>query len=121
MTQTTFTHPSASQWEEVLAFTDFPILQETREQLRLHLKNPQVSFDELIHIVDRDPALCWHLLQAATQQNPDCREQLSGALSCLSLLGMQELVLAVYLSRDWLKLASVRHVDFGVPCVDAKP
>lgn len=92
MTQTTFTHPSANQWEEVLAFTDFPILQETREQLRLHLKNPQVSFDDLIHIVDRDPALCWHLLQAATQQNPDSREQLSGALSCLSLIGMQELI-----------------------------
>ncbi|WP_320820568.1 HDOD domain-containing protein [Thalassolituus sp.] len=109
MTQTTFTHPSAGQWEEVLAFTDFPILQETREQLRLHLKNPQVSFDDLILVVDRDPALCWHLLQVATQQNPDCRDQLSGALSCLSLLGMQELVRLV----KHLKVVAPNSEDEG--------
>jgi hypothetical protein len=109
MTQISFTHPSASQWGEILAFTDFPILQETREQLRLHLKNPQVNFDDLIHIVDKDPALCWHLLQAASQQHPDSKEQLSGALSCLSLLGMQELVRLV----KHLKVVALASEDEG--------
>jgi len=84
--------PSAAQWEAVLTFRELPILAETRNALRQELRDPQVSFDTLVPIAERDPALCWHLLQAATTQNPDCREQLTGAYSCLSLLGMQELV-----------------------------
>ena len=84
--------PSAAQWEAVLTFRELPILAETRNALRHELRDPQVSFDTLVPIAERDPALCWHLLQAATTQNPDCREQLTGAYSCLSLLGMQELV-----------------------------
>ena len=84
--------PSAAQWEEVLTFRDLPIMAETREALRRALRDPQVSFDTLVPVTEADPALCWHLLQAAVNQNPDCREQLTGAYSCLSLLGMQELV-----------------------------
>ena len=84
--------PTAAQWEAVMTFRDLPILTETRDHLRRALKDPQVSFESLAPLAERDPALCWHLLQAATQQNPDCREQLNGAYSCLSLLGMQALV-----------------------------
>lgn len=84
--------PTAAQWEAVLAFRDLPILSETRDALRRELKNPQVSFESLVPIAESDPALCWHLLQSAVTQNPECREQIHGAYNCLSLLGMQELV-----------------------------
>lgn len=92
MQMSTYLPPSATQWEEVLTFRDLPILSETRDSLRLALRDPQVSFETLVPIAERDPALCWHLLQSAITQNPGCQEQLSGAYSCLSLLGMQELV-----------------------------
>ena len=97
--------PTAAQWEEVLTFRDLPIMAETRDALRRALKDPQVSFDALVPVTEADPALCWHLLQAAAGQNPDCREQLKGAYSCLSLLGMQELVRLVK------KLPVVRDSD----------
>lgn len=84
--------PSARQWEEVMTFRDLPILAETRDSLKTALRDPQVSFETLAPIAERDPALCWHLLQSATTQNPGCQEQLTGASNCLSLLGMQELV-----------------------------
>ena len=50
--------PSAAQWEAVLAFRDLPILKETRDALRVELKNPQVSFESLVPVAERDPALC---------------------------------------------------------------
>ena len=87
--------PSAAQWEAVLAFRDLPILKETRDALRVELKNPQVSFESLVPVAERDPALCWHLLQKAVNHNPGCREQIHGVYNCLSLLGMQELIILV--------------------------
>ena len=87
--------PSAAQWEAVLAFRDLPILKETRDALRVELKNPQVSFGSLVPVAERDPALCWHLLQKAVNHNPGCREQIHGVYNCLSLLGMQELIILV--------------------------
>ena len=87
--------PTAAQWEAVLAFRAMPILQNTRDALRRELQNPQVSFDSLVPIAERDPALCWHLLQRAVSHNPGCREQIHGVYNCLSLLGMQELVTLV--------------------------
>lgn len=87
--------PSAAQWEAVLAFRDLPILKETRDALRSELKSPQVSFESLVPIAERDPALCWHLLQKAVAHNPGCREQIHGVYNCLSLLGMQELIVLV--------------------------
>lgn len=87
--------PSAAQWEAVLAFRDLPILKETRDALRVELKKPQVSFESLVPVAERDPALCWHLLQKAVSHNPGCREQIHGVYNCLSLLGMQELIILV--------------------------
>ena len=87
--------PSAAQWEAVLAFRDLPILKETRDALRVELRNPQVSFESLVPVAERDPALCWHLLQKAVNHNPGCREQIHGVYNCLSLLGMQELIILV--------------------------
>lgn len=84
--------PTAAQWEAVLAFRAMPILQDTRTALRRELRNPQVSFDSLVPIAERDPALCWHLLQRAVSHNPGCREQIHSVYNCLSLLGMHELV-----------------------------
>lgn len=87
--------PSAAQWEAVLAFRDLPILKETRDALRVELRNPQVSFESLVPVAERDPALCWHLLQKAVSHNPGCREQIHGVYNCLALLGMQELIILV--------------------------
>lgn len=56
------------------------------------MQSSQVNFEDLGKIVERDPALCLHLMKTAVEHNPECREQISGAASCLSLLGMQELV-----------------------------
>lgn len=92
LSTTPWSPPSARQWEEIMTFRDLPILSETRDSLRQALRDPQVSFEALVPIAESDPALCWHLLQSAIQQNPNCQEQLTGAYSCLSLLGMQELV-----------------------------
>lgn len=92
MTQLSLVPPSAASWKAVKAFRDFPILAETRDRVRKQMRSHQVNFDDLSKVVEQDPALCLHLLMSVVSQNPDCREQISGAASCLSLLGMQELV-----------------------------
>ncbi|WP_420589692.1 HDOD domain-containing protein [Bacterioplanoides sp.] len=92
MTQLSLVPPSATSWKAVKEFRDFPILAESRDRVRKQMRSNQVNFDDLSKVVEQDPALCLHLLMSAVSQNPDCREQISGAASCLSLLGMQELV-----------------------------
>ncbi|WP_430460182.1 hypothetical protein ACQUQU_13285 [Thalassolituus sp. LLYu03] len=92
MTHLLITPPAAALWQEAGALRDFPILEETRALIRQKLQSKRVSFDDLAPSVERDPALCLNLLQQAADQNPDCLSQISGAASCLSLLGMQELV-----------------------------
>lgn len=92
MTQLSLVPPSAISWKAVKEFRDFPILAESRERVRQQMRSNRVNFDDLSKIVEQDPALCLHLLMSAVSQNPDCREQISGAASCLSLLGMEELV-----------------------------
>jgi hypothetical protein len=92
MTHLSVVPPSASSWSKVKTVRDFPILAETRQRVRKKMQSSQVNFDDLARIVERDPALCLNLMRAAVAHNPTCREQISGAASCLSLLGMQELV-----------------------------
>ena len=92
MTHLSVVPPSASSWSKVKTVRDFPILAETRQRVRQQMQSSQVNFDDLARIVERDPALCLNLMRAAVAHNPTCREQISGAASCLSLLGMQELV-----------------------------
>lgn len=79
-------------WETVLGFRQLPILAETRQALQKKLKSPSLTFSSLTPVIEKDPALCWHLLQVAAEQNPDCREQLHSAAGCLSLVGLQSLV-----------------------------
>jgi len=92
MTQLSLATPSAAAWKDIKSFRDFPILAETRIRVRKQMQSNQVNFDALGKVIEQDPALCLHLLISAVEKNPDCREQISGASSCLSLLGMQELV-----------------------------
>jgi len=92
MTLLPITPPPAALWKEVRNTDMFPVLQETRERIRHHLQQAKVSFDELAPVIESDPALCMNLLMLAARQHPGCVEQISGAASCLSLLGMQELV-----------------------------
>ncbi len=84
--------PSGEQWQSVLDFRQLPILAETRQALQQKLKSPALTFSSLTPIIESDPALCWHLLQVAAEQNPDCREQLHSAAGCLSLIGLQSFV-----------------------------
>ena len=79
-------------WETVLGFRQLPILAETRQALQKKLKSPSLTFSSLTPVIEKDPALCWHLLQVAAEQNPDCREQLHSAAGCLSLIGLQSFV-----------------------------
>lgn len=96
-------------WRKVNKHPPFPILEETREALRLAFNRRFVSHAQLESIVESDPALCWHLANNATRKNPHCREQLNGAVSCLSLLGMQE---AIYVAKR-LDVVSNKETDLG--------
>lgn len=89
---TAITIMSAPQETSLLALDDFPILAETRTRLKRQLQRQAVDFSDLAPIIERDPALCWHLLQIAIKQHPGCEGQISGAAGCISLVGMQELV-----------------------------
>lgn len=84
--------PSPERWPDIRQFRDFPILAETRTRMRKQMQSSQVNFDALSKIVERDPALCLHLMINTVEQNPDCLSQITGAASCVSLLGMKELV-----------------------------
>ena len=92
MTHLSVVPPPSNRWSDVAAMRNFPILAETRNRVRKKMQSHQVNFDDLATIVEKDPALCLNLMVAAVSQNPGCREQISGAANCLSLLGMQELV-----------------------------
>lgn len=84
--------PSPERCSDIRQFRDFPILAETRTRMRKQMQSSQVNFDALSKIVERDPALCLHLMINTVEQNPDCLSQITGAASCVSLLGMKELV-----------------------------
>ena len=84
--------PPADLWKTVRATTVFPILEETRQRIRSKMQSQRVSFDELAPSIERDPAMCLNLLLLAARQRPESVAQISGAASCLSLLGMQDLV-----------------------------
>ena len=96
-------------WRQVSKHPPFPILEETREALRQAFNRRFVSHAQLESIVESDPALCWHLANNATRKNPNCREQINGAISCLSLLGMQE---AIYVAKR-LDVVSTKETDIG--------
>ena len=92
MTQLSVVKPNAQQWRAVGSEQAFPILAESRLRIKHQLHNKTVSFEDLAHSVELDPALCLHLQLAVARQRPHSLEQVSGAASCLSLLGMEELV-----------------------------
>ncbi|MCD8532637.1 MAG: HDOD domain-containing protein, partial [Saccharospirillaceae bacterium] len=92
MTHLSIAKPPAELWKTLAACHDFPILEESRQRIRLQMQNRSVSFEDLAGSIERDPALCLHLLRLSVERHPGCNEQISGAASCLSLLGMQELV-----------------------------
>ncbi|ASP38886.1 hypothetical protein CHH28_09410 [Bacterioplanes sanyensis] len=82
----------ATHWQDLPAIADFPILAESRQRIRRQMQSSRATYQDLAVFVEADPALCLHLLNQTVEQNPDCEAQISGAASCLSLLGMQELV-----------------------------
>ena len=92
MTQLLITPPPAALWQQLREQKEFPILEETRTRIRTQMQSSRVSFDELAPSIEKDPALCLNLQLLAASQRPESLEQISGAASCLSLLGMQELV-----------------------------
>ena len=92
MTHLSIAKPPATLWQTLADCHDFPVLEESRERIRQQMHNRSVSFEDLASSIERDPALCLHLLRLSVERHPGCNEQISGAASCLSLLGMQELV-----------------------------
>lgn len=84
--------PGQKIWNEILKIGDLPILEETRQRVHYRLRDAQVSFKVLAPLVEQDPALCLNLQRRAVVLNPTCRAQITGAASCLSLLGFSEVV-----------------------------
>lgn len=122
--------PTQSDWQQAAEYNQFPILPSTRRALQKQLKQTDLSFDKVASIAEQDPALCWHLLQKVAKINPTSVEQIHSVNSCISLLGMQQVVaiakhlpvlkvdsrpqlnylqsvtgsvLAARLARDWVK------------------
>lgn len=92
MTHLSIAKPPAELWKTLAACHDFPVLEESKQRIHQQMHNRSVSFEDLATSVEQDPALCLHLLRLSVERHPGCNEQISGAASCLSLLGMQELV-----------------------------
>ncbi len=92
MTSVLITPPTAGLWRKTGASQDFPILAETRLRIKKQLQNRRVSFDDLAPLVEQDAALCLHLQQEVARTRPNSLAQVSGAASCLALLGLESLV-----------------------------
>ena len=92
MTSVLITPPAAGLWRKTGASQDFPILAETRLRIKKQLQNRRVSFDDLAPLVEQDAALCLHLQQQVARNRPNSLAQVSGAASCLALLGLESLV-----------------------------
>mgnify|MGYP000869491712 CR=1 FL=1 len=83
---------SEQQWQGLPNGGEFPILAESRRRIRQQMQSSRATYQDLAVVVEADPALCLHLLHTTVDQNAGCEQQIAGAASCLSLLGMQELV-----------------------------
>lgn len=94
-TRKTVCQPDADAWSDVEDFRDFPILTSTRKAFRSLLGKANLSFDGLANIAEQDPAVCLHMLLRIAKRNPKSVEQISTAAGCISLLGMEEVVLLV--------------------------
>lgn len=92
MTSVLITPPAAGLWRKTGASQDFPILAETRLRIKKQLQHRRVSFDDLAPLVEQDAALCLHLQQHVARNRPNSLAQVSGAASCLALLGLESLV-----------------------------
>lgn len=88
----TMVSPTEQDWQNAAGFDQYPILPSTRKALQRQLKQTDLSFEKVALIAEQDPALCWHLLQRVTKLNPSSQEQIHSVSSCISLLGMQEVV-----------------------------
>lgn len=94
-TRKTVCQPDADAWSDVEAFHDFPILASTRRSFRRLMGKASLSFDGLAKIAEQDPAVCLHMLLRIAKRNPNSLEQISTAAGCISLLGMEDVVLLV--------------------------
>lgn len=91
-TSKTYSLPNAEDWQVIQRFHDLPILPSTRKAFRQLMQKASLSFDGLAKIAEQDPAICLHMLLRIHQRNPASLEQISSASSCISLLGMEEVV-----------------------------
>ena len=94
-TRKTVCQPDADAWSDVEDFRDFPILARTRKAFRNLLGKASLSFDGLANIAEQDPAVCLHMLLRIAKRSPKSLEQISSAAGCISLLGMEDVVLLV--------------------------
>jgi hypothetical protein len=104
-TSKTSSLPDADDWRKILEFKQFPLLPSTRKAFQNLMQKTHLSFDNLAAIAEQDPAICLHMLLRIKQKNPDSLGQIHTAASCISLLGMEEVV------------ALVKHI----PTLDTSP
>jgi hypothetical protein len=84
--------PDADDWQKIREFQQFPLLPSTRKAFQQLVQKTHFSFDSLATIAEQDPALCLNMLLRIKQRNPDSLGQIHTAASCISLLGMEEVV-----------------------------
>jgi hypothetical protein len=94
-TRKTACQPDTDAWADVEDFCDFRILASTRRSFRALLGKANLSFDGLAKIAEQDPAVCLHMLLRIAKRNPSSLDQISTAAGCISLLGMEDVVLLV--------------------------
>jgi hypothetical protein len=91
-TRRTYSLPDAEDWQKILGFQQFPLLPSTRKAFQQLIQKKHFSFDSLAAIAEQDPAICLHMLRRIKQLNPASLEQVYTAASCISLLGIEEVV-----------------------------
>lgn len=94
-TRKTVCQPDSDAWSDVEDFRDFRILASTRRSFRALLGKASLSFEGLAEIAEQDPAICLHMLLRIAKRNPKSLDQISTAAGCISLLGMEDVVLLV--------------------------
>ena len=91
-TSKTHSPPSTLDWQEIQRFHNLPILPATRAAFQRSMHKASLSFEELAKIAEQDPAVCLHMLLRINERSPNSLDQISTAASCISLLGMEEVV-----------------------------
>ncbi|WP_207062535.1 HDOD domain-containing protein [Motiliproteus sp. SC1-56] len=102
------------QWVEYLSDRPLPVLAPTLQALRERLKDPELSLNQLVPLVQRDPVLNLHLVRQANALNRNKETGVNTADLTLSTLGLDHLkTLCETLPVMQFNAASVPHKQYA--------